>query len=140
MALSLGFIMALIGASIGLLVGILIFSEVSEAIDCDSITVNNTREMCQNATGTAFIVISILPIALFFTLFMIFGGIRGSTTTEVESDNTRYSKRQLRKLSLKERSKLLKEKQKKADEERFKHNDLVVHSFVSNWLRGKKKN
>src|SRR3972149_2202402 len=34
MVLSLPFILALVGASVGLLVGILIFGEVSEAIEC----------------------------------------------------------------------------------------------------------
>ena len=86
MVLSLGFILAFIGAAVALLIGILIFSEVSEAIVCPfrlnefgNVTLdaaNGTTE-CENAKDTAWTVIGILPVALFFALFAIFGALGG---------------------------------------------------------------
>jgi hypothetical protein len=72
--LSLGFILAFIGSAVALLIGILIFSNVSDAIDCP--TGQGSTE-CNNAKDTAWTVIGILPVALFFALFAIFGAIGG---------------------------------------------------------------
>jgi len=79
MVLSLGFILAFVGAAVGLLIGILIFSEVSDAIDCP---INGTlgdaqfgTTECEDAKDTAWTVIGILPVALFFALFAIFGAL-----------------------------------------------------------------
>jgi len=74
MVLSLGFILAFIGAAVALLIGILIFAEVSDAIVCP--TGQGSTE-CQNAKDTAWTVIGILPVALFFALFAIFGALGG---------------------------------------------------------------
>lgn len=74
MVLSLGFILAFIGAAVALLIGILIFSEVSDAISCP--TGQGSIE-CENAKDTAWTVIGILPVALFFALFAIFGALGG---------------------------------------------------------------
>jgi len=74
MVLSLGFILAFIGAAVALLIGILIFSEVSDAIVCPT-GQGNTE--CENAKDTAWTVIGILPVALFFALFAIFGALGG---------------------------------------------------------------
>ena len=81
--LSLGFILAFIGAAVALLIGILIFSEVSASIDCpetaNSFGNDTQQELgyteCQNAKDTAWTVIGILPVALFFALFAIFGSL-----------------------------------------------------------------
>ena len=84
--LSLGFILAFIGAAVGLMIGILIFGEVSEAIDCPSQNYNASRPtqlfdasfgtaQCEDAKDTAWTVIGILPVALFFALFAIFGAL-----------------------------------------------------------------
>ena len=84
--LSLGFILAFIGAAVGLLIGILIFSEVSEAIDCPDVEnsagvaigdANFGTTECEDAKDTAWTVIGILPVALFFALFAIFGALGG---------------------------------------------------------------
>ena len=84
--LSLGFIMAFIGAAVGLMIGILIFSEVTEAIDCPDVKdtagasigdANFGTTECEDAKDTAWTVIGILPVALFFALFAIFGAISG---------------------------------------------------------------
>jgi hypothetical protein len=86
--LSLGFILSFIGAAVALLIGILIFSNVSGAITCPAV-VNDTSvhaygvidkngsNACASAKNTAWTVIGILPIALFFALFAIFGAIGG---------------------------------------------------------------
>jgi len=74
MVLSLGFIVSFIGAAVALLIGILIFSEVSEAITCPT---GNGNAECENAKNIAFTVIGILPVALFFALFAIFGSLGG---------------------------------------------------------------
>ena len=74
--LSLGFILAFIGAAVALLIGILIFSQVSSSIDCPLITEQGRTE-CNNAKDTAWTVIGILPVALFFALFAIFGALGG---------------------------------------------------------------
>jgi CDP-diglyceride synthetase len=79
--LSLGFILAFIGAAVALLIGILIFSEVSSSIDCPKTSVTNPtgqgKTACNNAKDTAWTVIGILPVALFFALFAIFGALGG---------------------------------------------------------------
>jgi len=84
MVLSLGFILSFIGAAVGLLIGILIFSEVSDAIDCPEAIAGGAQDdaafgttECENAKDTAWTVIGILPVALFFALFAIFGAIGG---------------------------------------------------------------
>ncbi len=78
MVLSLGFILSFIGAAVALLIGILIFSEVSEAIACPAVNTSGNTE-CENAKNIAFTVIGILPVALFFALFAIFGSLGGGT-------------------------------------------------------------
>ena len=85
--LSLGFILAFIGAAVGLMIGILIFGEVTEAIDCPVNNYNRTTPQqfdaafgtteCEDAKDTAWTVIGILPVALFFALFSIFGALTG---------------------------------------------------------------
>ena len=76
MVLSLGFILSFIAAAVALLIGILIFSEVSEAIACPAVGESGNLE-CENAKSIAFTVIGILPVALFFALFSIFGSLGG---------------------------------------------------------------
>ena len=84
MVLSIGFILAFVAAAVALLIGILIFSSVSDAIDCPSQFANGTdaefgTTECENAKDTAWTVIGILPVALFFALFAIFGALGGRT-------------------------------------------------------------
>jgi hypothetical protein len=72
--ISLAFIMAFIGAAIAMLIGIMIFSEIDNTIDCGSVSETMYKE-CENAKSTAWTVIGILPIALFFAIFAISGGL-----------------------------------------------------------------
>jgi len=70
---SLGFIMAIVGASVGMLIGVLLFSEVSTLLDCTTVH-ESFKQECENAKSTAWTVVAILPIALFFAIFAIFRG------------------------------------------------------------------
>lgn len=69
--------MAFIGFAVAMLIGIMIFSSVDEAIDCESLQSQEFQEQCSSTKSTAWVVIGILPIALFFVMFQIFGGIGG---------------------------------------------------------------
>ena len=80
--INITFILAFISAAVGIIVGIMIFSAVSVAVPCpgdganadgtDDNTVQGYTE-CNNGKTTAWTVIGILPITLFFVLFQIFG-------------------------------------------------------------------
>ena len=73
--IDLSYIMGFIGVAVGLIIGILIYSEVEEAIDCPDATTNGDgNTACTRAKELAWSVISILPISMFFALFAIFGG------------------------------------------------------------------
>lgn len=141
--ITLSFIMGIIGASVALLIGILIFSEVESVIDCETVMSETAQIQCEKAKDTAWLVIAILPIALFFALFSIFGGLGGGDLEEstprkrnLMEDLLRGNKRGL---SLRERRKRSKEKQRLADEKMLREgSDLVQHSFLTNWFRRKK--
>jgi ABC-type lipoprotein release transport system permease subunit len=73
--IDISYIMGFIGVAIGLIIGILIYSEVEQAIDCPNATTNpDGNDACSRAKSIAWTVISILPISMFFALFAIFGG------------------------------------------------------------------
>jgi CDP-diglyceride synthetase len=68
-------IMGFIGVAVGVLLGVLIYSEVEPTIDCPNATENPTgNSACTRTKSIAWTVIAILPISLFFALFAIFGG------------------------------------------------------------------
>ena len=73
--LDMSFIMGFIGAAIGLVIGIMVFGEIENSIECpDSATNEIGNESCTKAKGITWSVIGILPIAMFFGLFALFGG------------------------------------------------------------------
>ena len=73
--IDMSYIMGCIGVAVGLIIGILIYSEVEAAIDCPDATANpDGNDACTRAKQIAWTVISILPISMFFALFAIFGG------------------------------------------------------------------
>jgi ABC-type lipoprotein release transport system permease subunit len=73
--IDISYIMGFIGVAVGLIIGILIYSEVEEAIDCPNAVTNaDGNTACLRAKSIAWTVISILPITMFFALFAIFGG------------------------------------------------------------------
>ena len=84
--INLPFIMGLIGAIVGLIIGILVFGEIASAIECpgegaaadgtDVITTPGYAE-CMRAESTAWTVLGILPVTFFFSLFAVFGGMGG---------------------------------------------------------------
>ena len=73
--IDISYIMGFIGVAVGLIIGILIYSEVEQIIDCPDSTANpDGNEACTRSKSIAWTVISILPITMFFALFAIFGG------------------------------------------------------------------
>jgi len=76
--IDISYIMGFIGVAVGLIIGILIYSEVEHAIACPEIpegqTSSDGNTACERAKSIAWTVISILPISMFFALFSIFGG------------------------------------------------------------------
>ena len=73
--IDISYIMGFIGVAVGLIIGILIYSEVEASIDCPAAATNaEGNEACLRAKSIAWTVISILPITMFFALFAIFGG------------------------------------------------------------------
>lgn len=140
---TLALLLASIGACVALLIGILVFSEISEAIDCEAVLDNgfsNQRmaDQCNSAKDTAFLVIAILPIALFFAMFSIFGGLSGGTEDDDEPTNRKhdYLYGSAKTETKKERQK---RKQAEVDRQLEQYDDKVVHSFLTNWFRGKKE-
>lgn len=132
---SLALLMGLIGAIIATIIGFLIVGGVTDAINCDEIVYESTKLQCENATSTAWVVIAILPIALFFALFQIFGGIGDeseSNDERIEREYKHYGKTETKKQRQKR-------KQTQVDIELAQYDDKVVHSFLTNWFRGKKE-
>jgi len=73
--IDISYIMGFIGVAVGMIIGILIYSEVSQSIECpNAITNEDGNDACERAKSIAWTVISILPISMFFALFAIFGG------------------------------------------------------------------
>ena len=73
--IDISYIMGFTGVAVGLIIGILIYSEVEQAIDCPNAATNaDGNTACTRAKSIAWTVISILPISMFFALFAIFGG------------------------------------------------------------------
>ena len=92
--INIQFVFGFIGAAIGIIIGILVFGQIVAAVDCpgeagsiyqgeevetagvnphDSKTAIEGYKECQSAKTTAWTVLGILPITLFFVLFSIFG-------------------------------------------------------------------
>ena len=98
--INIQFVFGFIGAAVGIVIGILVFGQIVVAVDCPGElntqysgtpvlkegfysptgpnTANDTTPVpgyqeCTNAKTTAWTVLGILPITLFFVLFSIFG-------------------------------------------------------------------
>ena len=92
--INIQFVFGFIGAAIGIIIGILVFGQIVAAVNCpgeiggigkDGKTVSSStadalkgdnvqgHKECQSAKNTAWTVLGILPITLFFVLFSIFG-------------------------------------------------------------------
>jgi len=75
--INLVFVMAFIGVAIALLIGLTIFSSVSDTIQ----SINSDNEQIQQSKNETenilWVVIGLLPIVLFFVLFAVFSGIGG---------------------------------------------------------------
>ena len=73
--LNIAYIMGFIGVALGIVIGIFIFTEVEQSVDCPPLSANpDGFAGCQKAKSLSWAVIGILPIAMFFGLFALFGG------------------------------------------------------------------
>jgi len=73
--IDISYIMGFIGVAVGILIGVFIYSEVEVAVDCPEVATDpDGNAGCLKAKGLTWSVIGILPIALFFGLFSLFGG------------------------------------------------------------------
>ena len=93
--INIQFVFGFIGAAIGIIIGILVFGQIVAAVACPGevgtkyngvdiakagvvpgsspeVAIEGYKE-CQSAKTTAWTVLGILPITLFFVLFSIFG-------------------------------------------------------------------
>lgn len=68
------FIFPIIGFAIALLVGVTIFGSVSNAVDCNALS-EEVKQTCEKTMDASWTVLAILPIALFFIIFAMVGGI-----------------------------------------------------------------
>ena len=68
--------MAFIGVAIALLIGLTIFSSVSNSVEeLNQIANNDTITKVEEDNNTMWIIIGVLPIALFFAMFTIFSSL-----------------------------------------------------------------
>ncbi len=75
--MSLAFIMAFIGVAIALLIGLTIFGSVSDSVEqLNQIEQDDTITTVEE-NDNFWIIIGVLPIALFFAMFAIFSSLGG---------------------------------------------------------------
>ena len=76
--MNIAYVMGFIGVAVGILLGIFIYTEVESSVVCPDATLNaDGNAGCNKAKSLSWAVIAILPIAMFFGLFALFGGLRG---------------------------------------------------------------
>ena len=76
--MNISYVMGFIGVAVGILLGIIIYTSIENSVDCPDININpDGNAGCQKAKSLSWAVIAILPIAMFFGLFALFGGLRG---------------------------------------------------------------
>ena len=74
MPVSLALIMGFIGAAIAMLILITLFSAVDDSIVCPSIN-STAGQQCEQVKSHTWTIVAIMPIALFFVLFTMMGGL-----------------------------------------------------------------
>lgn len=72
--ISLGLVMAFIGAAVAMMIGITIFGAIDDTINCESLHNESLQIRCDNTKDMAWTVIGIFPVILFFVMFAMFGG------------------------------------------------------------------
>ena len=129
--LSLPFLMGVIGAVIAMLIGMLMINFVTEGIDCESLTNIESQESCESAVSTSWVVISILPIALFFVLFTIFGGVGGGASMRViRIENIEERAKKMEKMGVKH---ILKKTKAKILDRSKRGNELYEINMIPNY-------
>lgn len=87
-------LIALVGAVIALIFGTFLIGTLTDGL-CEGITHEEMKASCEGAKSTAWLVIAILPIAMFFMLFTMFGGTGfARETISVENIEQRVKKMQ----------------------------------------------
>ncbi len=87
-------VMGLVGAMVALVIGVFFMSALTDGL-CEGITNDDFQASCESTKNTAWLVIGILPIALFFALFTMFGGTGfARQTISVENIEQRVKKMQ----------------------------------------------
>jgi len=128
--ISLAFLLGVIGATIGLLIGILVFSAITNEIDCESLS-EEVVKSCETALNTTWIVVSILPIALFFVLFTIFGGVGGGASMRVINiENIEERAKKMEKMGVKH---ILKKTKAKILDRSKRGNELYEINMIPNY-------
>lgn len=84
---TLGLAMGMIGCAVALFVGVMIFSSISESIDCNDLTSNVTQAKCNEVKDVSWTIIGLVPLVLFFVLFFLFGSF-GSEREETSHTET----------------------------------------------------
>ena len=73
--LDISYIMGFIGVAVGIMIGVFIFTSVEDSVSCPDVSTNpDGNAGCLKAKSLSWAVMGILPIALFFGLFSLFGG------------------------------------------------------------------
>lgn len=102
MVLSIQFIMGFMGAAVAMIIGILIFSEVETVMECPEPEIIEGIEQvseCESAKRIAWTIIGIMPIALFFVLFQIFGGF-GASVRAISLTNVEQRVKQMQRMGI----------------------------------------
>lgn len=74
--MSMQFIFALVISAIALIIGILIWNEMSEGLECPDIIDNPDGNLaCERGKSVGWVVISIFPLTLFFGLMALMSKI-----------------------------------------------------------------
>jgi len=89
---AIGLAMGMIGCAVALFVGIMIFSSISESIDCSDLTSNVTQAKCNEVKDISWTVIGLLPLVLFFVLFLLFGSLGEREETSYKETITNSGK------------------------------------------------
>lgn len=129
--ISFAFILGIIGSTIGLLIGILLIGSITDMVDCEAQRTDERIEECERAINTAWLVVSILPVALFFALFTIFGGIGGGQSMRVISiENIEERAKKMERLGV---AHILKKTKAQIIDRSKRGNELYIINMIPNY-------
>lgn len=90
--INISIILPIIGAIMGLFIAVMVFSAVSDAVECP--TEPSIKEKCESIRSALWIVVMVLPLALFFAMFAIFRWLTSVDEDEEQTVNetSKYTK------------------------------------------------